>query len=207
VSPFDGRRASRPVALLAALTAAVVLGGCTLTASGTASSPQVIAVTPQPSATGPASPTARPDWLDIELTEVTTGETLTVGGFPGKVVLLEAMATWCPTCRQQGNEVKKLHQALGAASDQVVSVSLDVDPNEDAPTLVKYAAGSSFDWRFAIAPKQLGRELADLYGPNYLNPPYAPMLIVDRNGGIYPLPDYLKTADSLQKALASYLAG
>jgi cytochrome oxidase Cu insertion factor (SCO1/SenC/PrrC family) len=201
---FGFRVVTRLAAVVAAL---VVFGGCALIPSGTAPSPVIVGLTPQPGATGPtATPSQKPDWLSTELTEVTTGETFTVGDFAGKVVLLEAMAAWCPTCRQQGNEVKKLHQALGAASDQVVSVSLDVDPNEDAPALARYAAGSSFDWRFAVAPKQLGRELADLYGPNYLNPPYAPMLIVDRDGGVHPLPDYLKSADALQQALGPYLA-
>jgi cytochrome oxidase Cu insertion factor (SCO1/SenC/PrrC family) len=145
-----------------------------------------------------------PDWTRISLTEVTSGETFTIAGFKGRVVLLEAMATWCPTCRQEGNEVKKLHQALGGS--KVVSVSIDVDPNEDATLLAKYASGSSFDWRFAVAPKELGRALADAYGEEWLNPPYAPMLIVDRNGEIHPLPDYLKSADTLQAALAPYLA-
>jgi cytochrome oxidase Cu insertion factor (SCO1/SenC/PrrC family) len=185
------------------LLAMLAVSGCAVRSSGTAPSPEIVGQSARPIAA--ASATApRPGWLDIELTEVTSGGTFTIGGFAGKVVLLEAMATWCPTCRQQGNEVKKLRQALGS-SDQLVSVSIDVDPNEDAALLVKYASGSSFDWRFAIAPTQLGRDLADLYGPEFLNPPYAPMLIVDRDGGVHPLPDYLKTADQLQADLAPYL--
>jgi cytochrome oxidase Cu insertion factor (SCO1/SenC/PrrC family) len=183
---FNARKVARPALVLLAL---VVLGGCSA----------------GPATVASAGNARDPDWLGIELTEVTSGETFTIAGFSGQVVLLETMATWCPTCRQEGNEVKKLHQALGS-SDEVVSVSLDVDPNEDAALLAKYASGSSFDWRFAVAPKELGRALADLYGSEFLNPPYAPMLIVDRDGGVHPLPDYLKTADTLQAALAPYLA-
>jgi cytochrome oxidase Cu insertion factor (SCO1/SenC/PrrC family) len=186
VFSFNVRRSARAAL---AILATVLLGGCSAGPASVASA-------------GNGRP---PDWLGIELTEVTSGETFTIGGFAGQVVLLEAMATWCPTCRQEGNEVKKLHEALGS-SDQVVSVSLDVDPNEDAALLAKYASGSSFDWRFAVAPKELGRALADSYGQEWLNPPYAPMLIVDRDGNVHPLPDYLKTAGTLQAALAQYLA-
>jgi cytochrome oxidase Cu insertion factor (SCO1/SenC/PrrC family) len=184
-----------------AILALVIATGCS---TGPATNPET-SPGASPTAVAPAGGSGVPGWAGIALTEVTSGETFTIGGFKGRVVLLEAMATWCPTCRQEGNEVKKLHQALGS-SDQVVSVSIDVDPNEDAALLAKYASGSSFDWRFAVAPRELGRALADAYGEEWLNPPYAPMLIVDRDGGIHPLPDYLKSADTLQAALAPYLA-
>ena len=36
---------------------------------------------------------SKPDWFDIPLTDVQTGETFTINDFAGKVVLLETMAT------------------------------------------------------------------------------------------------------------------
>jgi cytochrome oxidase Cu insertion factor (SCO1/SenC/PrrC family) len=197
--PDSAARRSRMALPITALAVALTLAGCTVGASGSSSEPL-------PTGSGAAaSGVTRPAWLDDELTEVSTGQSFRIADFAGQVVLLETMATWCPTCRQQGNEVKKLHEALGSF-DTVVSVSLDVDPNEDEALLAKYAAGSSFGWRFAVAPKQLGSDLAALYGPNFLNPPYAPMLIVDRGQVVHPLPDYLKSADSLRQALDPYLA-
>ena len=39
-----------------------------------------------------------------------------------------------------------------------------------------------------------------------MNPPLAPMLFIDRQGGVHSLPYGLKKAESLQNTLAPYLA-
>jgi hypothetical protein len=44
-------------------------------------------------------------------------------------------------------------------------------------------------------------------GEQYLNPPSAPMFVVDRQGGVHALPFGVKSADALQKALQPYLDG
>jgi hypothetical protein len=50
---------------------------------------------PAAAATPPPSPTAvRPVFLTTSLTDVRTGAPFTIGGFPGKVVLVIAMAVW-----------------------------------------------------------------------------------------------------------------
>jgi len=72
-----------------------------------------------------------PDWFEIPLTDVQTGEAFTVSDFSGKVVLVETMAMWCPNCIIQANEVRNLHKNLGNP-ENLVSISLDVDVNEDA---------------------------------------------------------------------------
>ena len=62
-----------------------------------------------PSASTPLSEPATdtPEWFDIELTDVQTGETFTMNDYAGKVVLVETMAMWCPNCIVQANEVRK----------------------------------------------------------------------------------------------------
>jgi hypothetical protein len=149
--------------------------------------------------------TAAPAWLGVELTEVTSGEKFTIGGFEGKVVLVENMAQWCSICRQQGDEVKKLHQALGPDSG-LVTVSLDIDLAESVTGLRKYVVSRGYDWRFAVATKELGAAMGNLYGPNFLSPSLAPMLIVDKSGGVHPLQTGLKPASLLRKAVDPYLA-
>jgi hypothetical protein len=120
------------------------------------------------------------------------------------VVLVESMATWCPTCWEQENEVKRLQGLLGSSSD-LVSVSLDVDTNENAATLKDFAATGKYAWRFAVAPVSVARALGNLYSADFLNPPLAPMLFIDRQGGVYGLPNGVKKAESLQMTLAPYL--
>ena len=137
-----------------------------------------------------------PEWFDFELVDVQTGETFTMNDYAGKVVLLETMATWCPTCIRQGNEVRKLHEQLGENND-LVSVSLDVDLNEDATTLKEYAEEFGFEWHFAVATLDVTRALGNLYSAQYLNPPLSPMLLIDRNGQVHLLEYQFKATATL----------
>ena len=158
---------------------------------------------PEPVASSQGT-TEIPEWFDIELTDVQTGETFTMNDYAGKVVLVEAMAMWCPNCTVQANEVRKLHEILGNPDD-LVSVSLDVDVNEDAPALKEYSEGYGVGWHFAIAPLEVARALGNLYSAQYLNPPLSPMLIIDREGKVHHLEYSKKTVESLQKSLEPYI--
>jgi hypothetical protein len=52
----------------------------------------------------------------------------------------------------------------------------------------------------------VAREIGDLYGQQYLNPPSAPMFIIDRSGKAHPLPFGVKSADELQQAIEPFLS-
>jgi thiol-disulfide isomerase/thioredoxin len=149
--------------------------------------------------TADATETAeRPEWFDLEMTDVVTGETFTINDYAGKVVLLETMAIWCPTCQRQGDEVVRLHELLGEPED-LVSVSLDVDMGEDGELLRNYVEKLGYDWHFAVAPILVARALGNLYSAQYLNPPVSPMLVIDRDGNVLGLPfGSVKSAESLQ---------
>ena len=69
----------------------------------------------------------------------------------------------------------------------------------------RYAAQHGFDWAYAVAPREVAREISRLYGAQFLNPPSTPMLIIDRHGEAHPLPFGRKTAADLQEALAPFL--
>jgi hypothetical protein len=145
-----------------------------------------------------------PGWFRTELIDVNSGQTLTVAGLKGKVVLVETMAIWCSNCLRQQQEVKALHEALGA-EDDLVTLVLDIDANEDADSLRAYTARHGFDWTYAIAPREVAREIGQLYGDQFLNPPSTPMLIIDRHGEAHPLPFGRKSAQDLQQALQPFL--
>ena len=146
-----------------------------------------------------------PDWFDMKLTDARTGEVFTMNDYAGKVILIETMAIWCPNCVVQATQVKKLHEALGNPDD-LISVSLDVDFNEDQASLKEYASDYGFDWHFAVAPLEVARALGNLYSAEYLNPPLSPMLIIDREGNVYQLEYGIKDATTLQKIVEPYLA-
>ena len=148
---------------------------------------------------------AGPAWFTANLTNVNTGDNFTLADFKGKVVLVETMAVWCSTCLRQQTNVLALHEALGERDD-FVSVALDIDLNEDAQLLQAYTTKHGFDWVYAVATLEVAREIGQLYGPQFLNPPSAPMFIIDRQGETHLLPFGVKDAPTLQEALAPLLA-
>ncbi|MFN2152223.1 MAG: TlpA family protein disulfide reductase, partial [Anaerolineales bacterium] len=124
--------------------------------------------------------------------------------YAGKVVLVGTMAIWCPNCAVQATQVSKLHDMLGNPED-LISVSLDVDSNEDASMLKDYSVSYGFDWHFAVAPLEISRALGNLYNAEYLNPPLSPMLLIDRDGNVHQLKYGRKDANVLKEIVEPYL--
>jgi thiol-disulfide isomerase/thioredoxin len=120
-------------------------------------------------AASPVPASTAPEWFALEMTDVRTGESFSVDDFAGKVVLIETMAQWCPTCVQQEDEVRTLHELLGEPDD-LVSISLDVDLNEDAASLKDYAAtwgydrdGNAIELPYGVKSAAALRKLLDPY--------------------------------------------
>ncbi|MCB0178309.1 MAG: hypothetical protein KDI62_08785 [Anaerolineae bacterium] len=152
-----------------------------------------------------SEPADLPAWYNIELTNVNTGEIFKIADFHNKVVLVETMAVWCSNCLRQQREVLALHSQLGDQPD-LVSVAIDIDPNEDNETLKAHTDKNGFDWVYAVAPGEVASEIGQLYGGQFLNPPATPMLIIDRQGQAHPLEFGPKSAQTLQEALAPFLS-
>ena len=145
-----------------------------------------------------------PDWFNVQLNDVNSGENLAVADLKGKVILVETMAIWCSNCLRQQQEVKALHDALGE-EDGFVTLVLDIDPNENAENLKAYTEKHGFTWRYAVAPVEVAREIGQLYGDQFLNPPSTPMLIIDQHGEVHPLPFGIKSTADLEAALEPFL--
>lgn len=145
-----------------------------------------------------------PAWFGSVLTDARTGETFSIQDFQGKVVLVETLAQWCTNCLRQQKQVLELHRQLGERDD-FVSLGLDIDPNEDAVTLKSYIERNGFSWLYAVSPIEVSRDISQLYGDQFLNPPSTPMLIIDRGGEVHLLPFGIKSAAELQTALEPFL--
>ena len=171
--------------------------------------PTVDAMMEHPTPTGEAmmeeGAMAMPDFFSVALKDVASGTDFTLADFKGKVVLLEPFAQWCPTCLAQQREVVRLRSLLGERDD-FVTVGLDIDPNEDAAMLREYLTQHGFDWLYAVAPAEVSSEIGELYGSQYLNPPSAPILLIDRQGVVHPLEAGRKSAESLLAELEPLLA-
>ncbi len=135
-------------------------------------------------------------FTDIPLTDVRSGESFTLGQFEGPV-LVETFAVWCSTCLRQQRELQDFH----ADYPDVVSVTVNTDPNEDAATVRRHLDEHGFDWRYAVAPTEMIRALRDRFGSSILIPPRAPMVLVCPDGSVTRLPDGVKPASQLADAI------
>lgn len=193
--------------LAAALAVAVLLPACAAPSSdgsATASDPPASerptssataseaprAASASPSASDePGDPTPAPVAFDdallaIELRDVRSGETFTLGELAvDGPVIVETMAIWCTNCRQQMHQVTAAH-----ALADFHSVSIDVEPSEIAEDLVAYADREGFDWPFVLADAQLATALRDRFGTEVLFPPGMPKLLIRTDGSVELLP-------------------
>lgn len=144
-------------------------------------------------------------WFGTTFTNVSSGETFTINDFKGKVVLIENLAMWCSNCKKQQEQVKILHELIGMDED-LVSIGLDIDTNENAEDLKTYTADNGFDWIYAVASQEVTREIANLYGAQFLNPPSTPIIIVDRKGVAHPMPFGIKSAEDLKSFIEPFLS-
>jgi hypothetical protein len=96
-----------------------------------------------------------------------------------------------------------VRDTLPSLSD-VMMVSLDTDPNESADLLRRYMEQQGFNWRAALAPPQIIRELGETFGTQFLTQPSEPMFLVDPRGHTRLLPFGRKSADQLRQLVAQY---
>lgn len=206
---------NRSARACASLVLVVVLAACSGATSPqpSASAPATRVAAPtqplaatSPSGTTPASPAPSlpaDTLLAVELTDVRSGETFTLGELAASSgpVLLEPMAVWCSNCRAQQQEVVSAHQT-GTFS----SVSLDVDLSESPEDLAAYADREGFDWHFAMTDANLYRLLQDRFGVASTNPPSTPLIIIGADGTVRPL-EFGRGTRGAEELLAELGAG
>ena len=160
--------------------------------------------TPEAMMNEPAEMMETPSWFNAPLTDASTGQIFSINDFKGNVVLIETMAIWCSNCLKQQGQVKMLHKQLGTRDD-FISIGLDIDPNENNDALKSYVESKGFDWLYAVPAADISREIASLYGDQFLNPPSTPIVIIDRHGEAHPLPFGIKSANDLIQAIQPFL--
>lgn len=120
----------------------------------------------------------------IELTDVRSGATVTLGALAAqKPLLVETMAIWCTNCRRQMHEVQAAH-----ALADFHSVSIDVEAYEVAADLAAYAEQQGWDWPFAKADAATATALRERFGAEVLFPPGMPKILFRPDGSIELLP-------------------
>jgi thiol-disulfide isomerase/thioredoxin len=126
-----------------------------------------------------------PAWMTTELTDACSGQTFTLTDFIGKTVYIEAMATWCPPCRDQLVRVKEATAQLSEEdSEDIVIVALSSEVELPRENLADYAASNELPFIFVVMPVEMLQSMADELGQEIAVPPATPHLIVAPDGAI-----------------------
>jgi thiol-disulfide isomerase/thioredoxin len=126
---------------------------------------------------------AMPAWMTTELTDACSGETFSLADFAGKVVYVEAMATWCPPCRDQLERVSEaVAQIPEEERTKFAFVALSTETDLPREALADYAASNDFPFVFAVMPAAMLQAMADDLGQEIAVPPASPHLIVAPDG-------------------------
>ena len=166
----------------------VLLGAISIAGLVSCTSDRTLTPTPAP------IPTTAPAWMEIELTDVATGETFKISDFKGKPILLESFAVWCPTCLAQQKEIKKVKQIEG---ENIIHISIDTDPNEDKDKVREHIERNELDWYFAISPVELTQALIDEFGLSFVSAPRAPVVLISEEQSTRFLRSGVKSAEEL----------
>ncbi|MBI2107085.1 TlpA family protein disulfide reductase [Candidatus Woesearchaeota archaeon] len=127
--------------------------------------------------------------------QTTSGETITLSQFKGKVVILQAMASWCPSCKLQAQQIKPLYEKY--ANDGLIVISLDIQPERSSlQELKNFKANFGGDWYFGFYP-----EFINLYGIRSLDS----KVIIDKNGNIAYRDDMITTTEKLDEVIGELL--
>jgi thiol-disulfide isomerase/thioredoxin len=132
--------------ILASVLLIIIVGGYSLAQTQAGSSAHVYTV-------------LNSAWKSAPLTDANSGRSFTLGNFSGRVVVLQFMAVYCQFCFAEARQLVSVQQSFASnaqASNQVVVVSVDVDPNENLAQLKSYlqqnhfgAPNSNPPWLFA----------------------------------------------------------
>jgi hypothetical protein len=95
---------------------------------------------------------------------------------------------------------------LPSLGPDVLMVSVDVDTTENADQLRRFAEQHGFEWRLAIAPREMLVELQRAFGTQFLTPPSEPMFIVDPKGEAHLVPFGHRDGNRLRALVAQYRA-
>lgn len=114
----------------------IALGLAQWLASGP--SPQAAAA-PRPPRIGSAAP-------DFELKDLQTGQPVKLSNLRGKPVWVNVWATWCPACRVEMPEMKKLYAQYRPQDLQIIGMDVQEGPD----SVKKYIAEGGYDWTFVI---------------------------------------------------------
>ena len=138
-------------------------------------------------------------WRTTELTDIRTGEVFSVNAYSDRPVLIQTFTITCPVCMKQQEEITRLERGGGVP---FVLIGLDIDPNSDEGSLLRYTEQKGYSGRYARSPPGMTRSLVDRFGMPVLSPSQAPLILVCPDGTAGLLPPGIKSAAELSQVLS-----
>ncbi len=100
-----------------------------------------------------ASATLPTNILGVKLKTI-GGNTITLGDYSGKVLLINLWATWCGPCRSEIPELVKLHKEFQAQGVEMVGLTTE-DPEESAVAVKNFAQAFQMDYHVGWATREV----------------------------------------------------
>jgi len=127
--------------------------------------------------------------------QTTSGETITLSQFKGKIIILQAMASWCPSCKLQVQQIKPVYEKY--ADSGLVVISLDIQPERSSlQDLKNFKTNFGGDWYFGFYP-----EFINQYGIRSLDS----TVVIDKNSNIAYHDDKVTTTEELESIIQGLL--
>lgn len=123
------------------------------------------------------------------------GRKVSLSDFKGSVVVLDMMATWCPTCNQEIPELKDFH----AKHPEAIVISIDVDKTENSQQLNSHMQSKGANWIFCM---DTGNVMSDYHVSNIPK-----IVIITPTGYVTYIKEGLVKSDELAKEAASARSG
>lgn len=114
--------------------------------------------------------------------------------FRGKIIIVEFMATWCPSCAQQTDNIKKVISTY--SPDKIIVIQLSVDPTDTTRKLISYLTSHEINYKNWIIGRD-GFDMAMKYG--FKNIPS--LLIVTPDGEISYMGEGILGAEQLKNQI------
>ncbi len=97
----------------------------------------------------------------FSLTNVVDGKKVDSSSFHGKALLITFFATWCPPCRQEVHELKKLQKNFSESDFSVIGISVERGNNEKIAAFVE---SKDINYPVLIANYQIGQDFGGVFG-------------------------------------------
>jgi thiol-disulfide isomerase/thioredoxin len=120
--------------------------------------------------------------FDLEFTDAIKGETVSIKGLKGKVVVLDFWATWCGPCVAEMPTMKKLYAEYKGKGVEFIGVSLDQAKDKGGlDKLKKFVADEEIGWPQYYQGNYWQSEFSKGWGINSI----PCVFIVDADGNLY----------------------